>query len=180
MTQSPRERVAQHRQLQKQQSQIFTELLDVLDNLDRACDHWQQAQQADSIGPHRPQIPWWLKLWHSLIGKKLGAAQLKAAPKIELGNIISSAYDGVSLIRQSLLEVLQRQDVTPIEVLGQPFDPTQMNAIGKEPSSAPANTVIKEVLKGYLWQGRVLRDARVIVAAATDQESSHLSSGDGQ
>ncbi|MEO0351839.1 MAG: nucleotide exchange factor GrpE [Cyanobacteria bacterium P01_A01_bin.15] len=174
MPQSPRERVAQRRQLQKQQSQIFEELLGVLDDLDRACNHWQQAQQASSIGPRIPQRPWWLKLWHSLVGKNRGAAQLKAAPQTELSTTISSAYDGVSLIRQSLLEVLQRQDVTPIEVLGQPFDPTQMNAIGKEPSSAPANTVIKEVLKGYLWQGRVLRDARVIVAAATDKASSHL------
>ncbi|MEM1240741.1 MAG: nucleotide exchange factor GrpE [Cyanobacteria bacterium P01_H01_bin.26] len=176
MTQSPRERVAQRRQLQKQQSQIFEELLGVLDDLDRACDHWQEAQQASSIGPHSPkQIPWWLKLWHSLIGEKLGAAQLRAAPQTELGTIINSAYDGVSLIRQSLLDVLQRQEVTPIEVLGQPFDPTQMHAMGQESSSAPANTVIKEVLKGYLWQGRVLRDARVIVAAATDKESSHPS-----
>ncbi|MEA5465080.1 nucleotide exchange factor GrpE [Leptothoe sp. PORK10 BA2] len=176
MTQSPRDRIAQRRQLQKQQSQIFLELLPVLDDLDRACSHWQQAQQqcqiqqaaaeqATSEGWWQTLISWWVT--------RPGANHHSPLPTAELSSTVESAYEGVFLIRQSLLEILERQAVTPIETLGHPFDPREMSAIGREPSAAqPANTVIKEIIKGYRWQDRVLREAQVIVAEATDQASS--------
>lgn len=163
MSQSPRDRIAQRRQLQKQQSQIFLELLPVLDDLDRACNHWQQAQQRCGQSASNS---WWRRLfrWNT---------ETTNDQPTELNTVIKSAYDGVSLIRQSLLDILERQAVTPIDTLGQPFDPSQMNAMGREASpDALPNTVIKEVLKGYRWQDRVLREAQVIVAAAADRQSS--------
>lgn len=163
MSQSPRDRIAQRRQLQKQQSQIFLELLPVLDDLDRACNHWQQAQQRRD----QPAGSTW---WRRLFGWNTETTHDQPA---ELNTVIKSAYDGVSLIRQSLLDILERQAVTPIDTVGQPFDPRQMNAMGREvsPEITP-NTVIKEVLKGYRWQDRVLREAQVIVAEAADRNSS--------
>lgn len=163
MSQSPRDRIAQRRQLQKQQSQIFLELLPVLDDLDRACNHWQQAAtETEGDSP-----PWWRRIfvWKT--------AQTASQPS-EFNATVKSAYDGVSLIRRSLLEVLERQAVIPIETLGQPFDPKHMNAMGREPSpDISPNTVIKEILKGYRWQDRVLREAEVIVADGSDQNLSN-------
>ncbi|ESA35338.1 protein grpe [Leptolyngbya sp. Heron Island J] len=165
MSQSPRDRIAQRRQLQKQQSQIFLELLPVLDDLDRACNHWQQAQQQQQQQP-ADSSNWWRRLFP-------WTTQPTPDHPGELNAVVKSAYDGVSLIRQSLLDILERQAVTPIDTLGYPFDPSQMNAMGREASpEAPPNTVIKEILKGYRWQDRVLREAQVIVAEATDHQSS--------
>ncbi|MEM9266169.1 MAG: nucleotide exchange factor GrpE [Cyanobacteria bacterium P01_F01_bin.13] len=170
MSQSPRDRIAQRRQLQKQQAQIFLELLPVLDDLDRACNHWQQAQQQSqqtSAAAKSDSVPWWRQVlsWNT-------------APTVnqptELNAMVKSAFDGVSLIRQSLLDVLERQTVTPIETVGQPFDPQHMNAMGREASpDASPNTVIKEILKGYRWQDRVLREAQVIVADVADSDLSN-------
>lgn len=160
MPQSPRDRIAQRRQLQKQQSQIFLELLPVLDDLDRACSHWQQAQQQcqQTSGDSSTSTSWWQRLFRWNL-------QPNASHTSELNATVKSAYDGVALIRQSLLEILERQAVAPIKTLGQPFDPRQMNAMGREssPGAAP-NTVVKEILKGYRWQDKVLREAQVIVA----------------
>ncbi len=170
MPQSPRDRIAQRRQLQKQQSQIFLELLPVLDDLDRACHHWQQAQQQAQATPtgKGDSVPWWRKV----LGWKTAQTSDQST---ELNTMVKSAYDGVSLIRQSLLDVLERQAVTPIETLGQPFDPQHMNAMGRESSpDASPNTVIKEILKGYCWQDRVLREAQVIVADVADSDSSNI------
>lgn len=161
MSQSPRDRIAQRRQLQKQQSQIFLELLPVLDDLDRACTHWQQAQQQCQETATN-EVPWWRKLLPWNAGSKVSQPD-------QLDAVVKSAYDGVALIRQSLLDILERQTVTPIKTLGHPFDPRQMNAMGREASSeAIPNTVVKEILKGYCWQDRVLREAQVIVADVSD------------
>ncbi len=48
--------------------------------------------------------------------------------------------------------------------LGQPFDSQCMYAIGRQASEAPAQTVIQEVTRGYLWGDQVLREAQVIVS----------------
>ncbi|UJB72547.1 nucleotide exchange factor GrpE (plasmid) [Acaryochloris sp. 'Moss Beach'] len=80
--------------------------------------------------------------------------------------IISSAKEGVELIRRSMLDILQQRQVVPIEVNGQPFDPEQMYALGRQESAeVEENTVIQEVVKGYLWQNRILREAQVMVAS---------------
>lgn len=159
MSQSPRDRIAQRRQLQKQQSQIFIELLPVLDDLDRACNHWQQAQQqCQQASGARLSGKWWQRLFRWNAGSN-------GSNPSELNATVKSAYDGVALIRQSLLEILERQAVTPIETLGHPFDPRQMNAMGRDSSpDAVPNTVVQEILKGYRWQDKVLREAQVIVA----------------
>lgn len=168
MSQSPRDRIAQRRQLQKQQSQIFLELLPILDDLDRACNHWQQAQrQTQKMQTDTPNkfLSWWRKILKWNTASTLNHTELNA--------MIKSAHDGASLIRQSLLDVLERQSVTSIKTMGQPFDPKHMNAMGRETSSESApNTVIKEILKGYCWQDRVLREAQVIVADVPNNEPS--------
>lgn len=83
-----------------------------------------------------------------------------------MGEVLVSAHEGVDMIRRSLLDLLSERQVAPMETLGQPFDPTRMYALGRqEDAEADANTVVQEVVRGYLWKERILREAQVIVAS---------------
>lgn len=78
-----------------------------------------------------------------------------------------SLRQGVELTHRSMLHLLNREGVTPIEAEGQPFDPAWHEAVGtvaaqqvgKEP-----DTVVHVVRQGYRIGDRLLRPARVIVA----------------
>lgn len=82
-----------------------------------------------------------------------------------LNEVVASNRQGLELIRQSLLEVLQQRQITPIPVQGLPFDPQLMYAVGRQATDQwPENTVYQEVLRGYRWGERILREAQVVVA----------------
>ncbi len=72
---------------------------------------------------------------------------------------------GVVLIRDKFLGVMQGYQITEINPLGEPFDPTRHEAIGADNSDEVASGHITAVLqKGYLCGDRVLRPALVRVA----------------
>ena len=72
---------------------------------------------------------------------------------------------GIKLTLQQLDELLTAQGVSPIEAVGQPFDPTLHEAIGHEESDElPEDTVVSEVRRGYRLHDRVVRPALVRVA----------------
>ena len=73
--------------------------------------------------------------------------------------------DGVRLTRENLLQALQTEGLTPIEV-GSEFDPTTREALTTLPSSDehPDGTVIDTLEAGWMYKDRVLRPARVVVA----------------
>ena len=72
--------------------------------------------------------------------------------------------EGVRLVHRSLAALLQRHGVTPIETEGQ-FDPYQHEALLSQPSEAEEGSVLDVVQKGYKLGERVVRPARVVVAA---------------
>jgi molecular chaperone GrpE len=68
-------------------------------------------------------------------------------------------------VERKLRGLLDAEGVTPIEAIGQPFDPNLHEAVvHQETTDAPDNTVIGEVQRGYLLHGRVLRPSLVQVA----------------
>jgi molecular chaperone GrpE len=72
---------------------------------------------------------------------------------------------GVSLIHDKMEAILRRSGVTPIETAGARFDPLLHEAFGGIPSAeAEPHTILQELRRGYLIDGRVLRPARVLVA----------------
>ena len=74
--------------------------------------------------------------------------------------------DGLALTLKELQRILERFNVTPVESAGLPFNPEVHEAILREPSdSAPENTIVREMQKGYMINGRLLRPALVVVAA---------------
>lgn len=78
--------------------------------------------------------------------------------------------EGLDLVRQDFLKVLSRFGVTPVESLGEPFNPAYHHAVMEE--DAPEledKTVLRELQKGYLLQNRLLRPAMVVVSRNTGQ-----------
>jgi len=74
--------------------------------------------------------------------------------------------EGLQMIAQMLTDALAKHGVKRIESLGRPFDPTMHEAIAAVPAvGQEPNTVIDVVEDGYMYQDRLLRPARVVVAA---------------
>jgi molecular chaperone GrpE len=77
--------------------------------------------------------------------------------------------DGVCMIANMFREILERYGVRPMESVGKPFDPKYQEAIAKVPSAdREPNTVMDELEKGYMYQDRLLRPAKVVVSAAAE------------
>ena len=85
---------------------------------------------------------------------------------------------GFDLIYKQLVDSLQRFGLETIEAKGHPFDPNVHEAVSTEVSTeAPEGTVVAELRRGYLLQGKLLRPAMVTVAAAPVGESDERSEG---
>jgi len=74
--------------------------------------------------------------------------------------------DGIELIYKQLMQVLEKHHVRPIDTSGAVFNPALHEALQHVPTAdAPPDTVIAELQRGYTLRDRVLRPARVAVAA---------------
>jgi molecular chaperone GrpE len=79
---------------------------------------------------------------------------------------LDGVLQGLTVIHRRLLELLARFNVRPMETLGRPFDPTRHEAFAVEPTDEyEENTIIDEYQRGYMMGDRLLRPARVKVAA---------------
>jgi molecular chaperone GrpE len=75
--------------------------------------------------------------------------------------------EGVELVHQGLLSALEKHGIQRVEALGQPFDPTQHEAVAiVESGDAEPNTVVAEHRAGYRLAERLLRASMVAVAKA--------------
>jgi molecular chaperone GrpE len=73
---------------------------------------------------------------------------------------------GVAMVQGQLLDALKRHGVTVIEAVGQQFDPGKHEAVMQQPAPGKAaGTVLQVVENGFAIHDRVLRPAKVIVAA---------------
>jgi molecular chaperone GrpE len=89
------------------------------------------------------------------------------ALQAEAGPEAATYRKGVELIYKQLQDLLARRGVTPIEAVGQPFDPRIHQAITYESSPGRSEgEVIEEVRRGYMHGERLLRPAMVKVAKA--------------
>ena len=77
---------------------------------------------------------------------------------------LSAFIDGLCLIEAQFFDILKAAGLQVIEAKGQPFDPSLHEAMLQEPSTAPHMTVLDVLETGYLFNGRLLRPARVKVA----------------
>jgi molecular chaperone GrpE len=155
---------------------LIKELLSVMDALDSAIDHNLKQVQTPSqdklpILKRNAETNYWTKVLEFL-GLDQESKILSDPSSVsedvdhDLKTILNSHQLGIEMIRRSLLEILQKRQVKPMNAVGQPFDAQCMYAIAQQSSDRyPANTVIQEVVRGY-WNGdRILREAQVIVAS---------------
>ena len=78
---------------------------------------------------------------------------------------------GVEMTRAKLVQALENSEVYPIATEGA-FDPTLHEATeSREVEGAAPGTIVETTLKGYTWQGNLLRAARVVVAAGGDAQA---------
>jgi molecular chaperone GrpE len=76
-----------------------------------------------------------------------------------------SWIEGLWVIDRKLRQLLESEGLTPIEAVGQPFDPREHDAIAHEATTTvPDGTVLDELQRGYRIRDRVLRPALVTVA----------------
>jgi molecular chaperone GrpE len=77
----------------------------------------------------------------------------------------SPFVDGIRLVHQKLLTLLEAEGVRPFESTGKPFDPTIHEAVATQPAGErPRDIVVQEARRGYRWNDELLRSARVVVA----------------
>jgi molecular chaperone GrpE len=89
------------------------------------------------------------------------------ALQVEIGADPAAYRKGVELIYKQLQDLLAKRGVTPIDAVGQPFDPRFHQAITYEPSPGHAEGEVLEVVRrGYMHGDRLLRPAMVKVAKA--------------
>jgi molecular chaperone GrpE len=76
-----------------------------------------------------------------------------------------SWIEGIVLLDRKLRALLESEGVTPIDVIGRPFDPREHEAIASVPATGrPDGEVVAEIQRGYRVRDRVLRPAKVAVA----------------
>ncbi|MEX0943187.1 MAG: nucleotide exchange factor GrpE [Pseudomonadales bacterium] len=78
--------------------------------------------------------------------------------------------EGVGLCQKILLDVLAKEGVTPVDPVGEPFDPNlhQAMSIVENPNVEP-NSVVAVVQKGYQLNERLVRPAMVMVSRAPSE-----------
>ncbi|MCC5870180.1 MAG: nucleotide exchange factor GrpE [Gammaproteobacteria bacterium] len=105
--------------------------------------------------------------------EKLAAELLGVVDSLELGleaarqeGAVGALIEGQEATLKLLSGVLEKFGVTPVVPLGERFNPEYHEAMSMVPApDAEPGSVIVVVQKGYLLHGRLLRPARVVVAA---------------
>ncbi len=83
----------------------------------------------------------------------------------ETSDDAKALLEGVELTKKELTHVFEKFGITKMESMGKPFDPNFHQVIQQvSDPSKPAGTIISELQTGYMINGRILREAMVVVA----------------
>lgn len=82
----------------------------------------------------------------------------------------TSWVQGVEFIQKKLDALLERENVSPIPALGEPFDPARHEAVATVPGSSQ-NIVVEVYQTGYMHGDQVLRPAMVRVGDQTEPQA---------
>ena len=76
-----------------------------------------------------------------------------------------TVVDGVAMVERKMLKTLNSIGVEVINPIDQTFDPAAMEAVATEPALSPEDdhVVARVYQQGYLFNGQLLRPARVVV-----------------
>ncbi len=90
------------------------------------------------------------------------ARTLKAS---ETSTDLVKLQEGIALVRKNFLQALHKQGIEEMEAVGKPFDSNTQEAIANVPATSEdkRGIVLDEVEKGYTYNGKVIRYAKVVV-----------------
>lgn len=103
-------------------------------------------------------------------------AMLKLLPLVDdfsmamahIGKSTHKDFDhGMELIYAKMLDLLKKEGVEEMKALGESFDPYKHDALRQ--GDGPEGKVIEVVQKGYVFRGKVLRHAKVVVGKGGDK-----------
>jgi molecular chaperone GrpE len=87
------------------------------------------------------------------------------------GDLPVEVTRALEMVRGDWERVLAGLGVRAFDAEGERFDPAVHEAISTvQTADAPVGTVLRQVGRGYLYEGRLLRSAQVVVAAAVDDD----------
>ena len=85
---------------------------------------------------------------------------------------VKSIKEGLQLVYNKLMKILDEQGVKKIKAIGKPFDVDYHEALmQRKDESVPPHTVLDELEKGYMYKDKVVRHSKVIVSEETAQET---------
>ena len=90
----------------------------------------------------------------------------RAVKTIETASDLSAVKEGILLIYNKFIAYLKQNGVSPIESLGQDFDPDFSEAVAIIPDTdeEQKGKVIENIQTGYTLYDKVIRHAKVVVA----------------
>lgn len=84
---------------------------------------------------------------------------------------VDSIKDGIKLVYDKLMKMLEDQGVKSIDAVGKPFDVHYHEAImQRKAEDVEPHTVIDEFEKGYMYKDRVIRHTKVAVSEDKHEE----------
>ena len=84
---------------------------------------------------------------------------------------VDSIKDGIKLVYDKLMKMLEDQGVKSIDAVGKPFDVHYHEAImQRKAEDVEPHTVIDEFEKGYMYKDRVIRHTKVAVSEDNHEE----------
>ena len=104
----------------------------------------------------------------------LEAAIKSVTEKVETDDAspdLATFNEGVALVHKQLLDALKNHGLTPIEAVGETFDPYRHEALMAVTSDdIAADKVVEEFRRGYMLHTRVLRASQVVVSQGAEKE----------
>jgi len=100
----------------------------------------------------------------------------RALAAAESSQSVEDLVQGMQMVLQQFQGIIAGHSVSPIEAVGETFDPNVHEAIQQRPSADhPPNIILDEVEQGFRMHDRVIRPSKVIVSsqppAAADETS---------
>jgi molecular chaperone GrpE len=90
-----------------------------------------------------------------------------------------SVKDGIKLVYEKLLKLLNEQGIKKMATKGEPFNVDYHDALmQRKDESVPPHTVLEEVESGYLYRDKVIRHAKVIVSEESSSDDNQITNED--
>jgi molecular chaperone GrpE len=127
-----------------------------------------QAEFENSVKRLRREVDEAKKLSNEQLILKLVDVAENLERAVEAGEKIGENSDftsGVKMISKQLNEILEREGLERILAEGEKFDPTLHEALSqRETDEKTEGTILRELKRGYMFKGKILRPSKVEVA----------------